>query len=61
MMDAKRVGGVGRKGREECWLRALDFFLRQKNIVLDLHRGVPDDYVLDMRRRYPFLLIRSAD
>lgn len=25
MMDAKRVGGVGRKGREECWLRALVF------------------------------------
>lgn len=20
MMDAKRIGGVGRKGREECWL-----------------------------------------
>lgn len=58
-MDAKRVGGVGRKGREECWLRAP--FFRQRNIGLNLHRGVPDDYVLDMRRRYPFVLIRSAE
>lgn len=51
----------GAKGGRSVGWRALVLFLRQKNIVLDLHRGVPDDYVLDMRRRYPFVLIRSAD